>query len=242
MAYAVGLIATDGCLSSDRKTVTQTSADIDLLETYKSCLGSEAPIGRSTAAFRVQICDVGFYDWLVSLGLTQRKSLTLRAVSVPDAVFLDFTRGLLDGDGSVKTPTVVPNPMRYPGRLYQQLRVQFNSASEQHLVWLRERLNLHLEIGGWLGTHPRAGKHTMYSLRYAKHESMALLRALYRDPAAPRLERKWTIWNEFITNGRPTRIWTDRRSDGTGRHSGLKHPWAKAREGSNPSSGTDLGG
>jgi DeoR-like helix-turn-helix domain len=37
IAYAVGLITTDGNLSSDGRHLSITSADIDLLETIRSC-------------------------------------------------------------------------------------------------------------------------------------------------------------------------------------------------------------
>ena len=79
LAYAVGLIATDGCLSKDGKTVTQVSKDADLIEIFKQCIGSQAPIAWNRRAFRVQISDVGLYTWLQGLGLTTRKSLTLVA-------------------------------------------------------------------------------------------------------------------------------------------------------------------
>jgi hypothetical protein len=216
LAYAVGLIATDGCLSKDRKTVAQTSKDIDLLRTLNACLGRDAPIGRNSSAFRVQICDVGLYRWLESIGLTPRKSLTLGAVAVPDRVFIDFVRGLLDGDGSIIYTTVVPNPSRYPLHTYPRLRVQFLSASEEHITWLRARLLSLLGLKGWVAVRAAVGAHVpLYALRYSKHESITLLRRLYEDEAAPRLERKWRIWNDFVSNARQTRIWTDRRSSRT---------------------------
>ena len=228
-------------MSSDRKTVVQTSKDVDLLETFNACLGKSAPIRPNQRAFRVQIVDVALYRWLESLGLTQRKSLTLGEIAVPNDVFVHFVGGLLDGDGSVLYTTVVPNPRQYPLHTYPRLRVQFLSASEPHLTWLRSRLRGVYDLHGWMTVRPPAGNRVpLYTLRYSKHESIRLLGELYADPSAPRLERKWRIWNDFTSNGRETRIWTSRRSDGTGRHSGLKHPWAQAREGSNPSSGTDL--
>lgn len=213
LAYAVGLIATDGCLSGDRKTVAQVSKDRDLLETFKRCVGSDALIGRNRGAYRVQVVDVGLYRWLESLGLTQRKSLTLAAVDVPDHVFLDFTRGLLDGDGSVKVNMVVPNPRTYPYHTYQRLRVEFHSASEAHLIWLRAEIKRLLDLRGWSTVRPQNRHHPMYLLRYSKHESIALLSELYRDPQAPRLHRKWATWNDFITNGKPTRMWSRRSGE-----------------------------
>ena len=198
LAYAVGLVATDGCLSNDGKTVIQTSKDRPVLEVFKDCIGSSAPITWNQRAFRVQVTDVGFYLWLQGLGLTPRKSLTLGPVRVPGRLFLDFTRGLLDGDGSVMTPTVIPNPKRYPRHVYQQLRVLFHSASASHLVWLRTELMRHLQISGWMTSRMGPGRGApLHVLRYSKHESITLLGALYRDHDAPRLERKWRVWNEF---------------------------------------------
>lgn len=212
LAYAVGLIATDGCLSGDRKTVAQVSKDYDLLETFKACIRSEARIVWSQRAYRVQVTDVGLYRWLQSIGLTQRKSLTLGSVAVPDEVFLDFVRGLLDGDGSIKVSVVVPNPRVYPLHTYQRLRVEFHSASERHLVWLRGELQRRLGLRGWATVRPK-DPNPMYLLRYSKHESMRLLSELYRDPSAPRLHRKWIKWNDFLTKRRPTRIWSRRSGE-----------------------------
>lgn len=238
LAYAVGLIATDGCLSNNAKTVTQVSKDLDLLETFQRCLGTRAKVSWNQRAYRVQICDVGLYVWLESIGLTPRKSLTLSSVSVPNRLFADFVRGLMDGDGSIKYSVVVPNPRDYPLHTYPRLRVEFCSASEAHLVWLRGKLRELYSLVGWM-TSRDARPNPLFVLRYSKHESIRLLSELYRDPSAPRLDRKWRIWVAFSSTARPTRIWTSRRSDETGKHSGLKHPWAHALEGSTPSSGTD---
>ncbi len=58
----------------------------------------------------MQIADVRFWDWLVGIGLRPRTSLALGPLAVPDPVFIDFARGLLDGDGTVRTSLVAPNP------------------------------------------------------------------------------------------------------------------------------------
>jgi hypothetical protein len=45
MAYALGLAATDGCLSRDRRHVTFDSNDRELVQTFLLCVGrSEARI------------------------------------------------------------------------------------------------------------------------------------------------------------------------------------------------------
>lgn len=90
MAYVVGLLATDGCLSKDRRHIVLTSTDLELVESYLHILGR--PIRyqvarrrkRKKRAYYAQFSDVVFYDWLLSVGLHPRKSLTLGAIAVPD--------------------------------------------------------------------------------------------------------------------------------------------------------------
>ena len=80
LAYAVGLIATDGCLAQDRCHLTLTSKDIDLLETVRRCLGITARITLSTnprPCYRLQWGDVVFHRWLTEIGLMPAKSLRL---------------------------------------------------------------------------------------------------------------------------------------------------------------------
>jgi hypothetical protein len=197
-AYAIGLIATDGSLTGG-KTVAQFSKDRDLLETFRACVGTQAPIRPNRGAYRVQIVDARFYRWLIDIGITPRKSLSLGALAVPERVLIDVTRGLLDGDGSIAISTVVPNPRRYPNHTYRRLLVRFFSASPRHLEWLREALTRHLDIRGWIGVTSARRMNSLYELRYSKVASLTLLQALYCDAEAPRLERKWLKWLRWLS-------------------------------------------
>src|SRR5262245_6872784 len=70
LAYAVGLIATDGNLSPDGRHMTVVSKDYDLLETLRACLGLNNAItnhSKLTIAYRIQWGDRQFYDWLQSI-------------------------------------------------------------------------------------------------------------------------------------------------------------------------------
>lgn len=101
MAYAVGLIATDGCLFNDGRHIDFTSQDYQLTETFRQCLNLHVIIGRKGNAYRVEFGDVLFYRWLQEIGLTPRKSLTIKKILVPAEYFFDFLRGCFDGDGSI---------------------------------------------------------------------------------------------------------------------------------------------
>jgi hypothetical protein len=106
MAYAVGLIATDGCLIERGRSIAFVSQDAQLVDTLLHCLGREpryrvdrTRLGREV--YRFQIKDAVLYRWLEQAGLTPRKSLTLGALHVPHAFLAHLVRGLLDGDGSI---------------------------------------------------------------------------------------------------------------------------------------------
>jgi hypothetical protein len=109
LAWAVGLIATDGNLSRDGRRLAVVPADYDLLEPLKHCLVLDNRItdnhncGRRY--YRLQWSDKLLYDALVRIGLHPAKSLTLGPLVIPDARFADFFRGCIDGDGSIVTYT-----------------------------------------------------------------------------------------------------------------------------------------
>ncbi len=76
-------------------------------------------------AWQVQFGDVELYRWLESVGLTQRKSLTLGPIAVPDEFFSDLVRGLLDGDGSILNFVHGPTKRTYPAYRYERLWIPF---------------------------------------------------------------------------------------------------------------------
>src|SRR5437867_8276892 len=101
IAYAVGLLATNGNLSPDGRHISVSSAEREVLETFLRCVDRRAKIGTVKGGFgthglRVQIGDVGLHRWLQSIGLTPRKSLTLGSINGPDDVVAHVLRGLLD--------------------------------------------------------------------------------------------------------------------------------------------------
>ncbi len=81
--------------------------------------------------------------------------------------------------------------------MYERLWVYFNSASRAHLEWLGARVEARLGIRGYLSNQVQNGKRDFFRLKYGKHGSIALLRAMYPDDEVPRLLRKWKIWNGY---------------------------------------------
>jgi len=203
LAYAVGLLATDGC-QTDGRHIAFPSADRELVEILLRCLGKNNKIAPSPTrtggvCYRTQFGDVLFCRWLLTVGVTPRKSLTLGALNVPEQYLLECARGLLDGDGDITNFVHAPTKKTYPNYRYERIVVGFNSASRTHLEWLRRGLEPHVGAPGWLGIRPAtAERHEFFTLRYGKRDGLRLLSLLYRDPTVPRLERKHRIWWSYL--------------------------------------------
>lgn len=214
IAYAVGLMATDGCLSKSGRHLWFVSADRDLCETLMRCIGHTVKILMDGNAYRIALGDVELYRFLVDAGLTPRKSLTLGPIAAPDELLVPLARGLLDGDGSIVRQRVTPNPKRYPLHTYDQLSVVFRSASQQHITWLKDALARVVRVRGAVMFEVMRSGNSLYTLKFGKHASIELLERIYEDPSSPRLERKWRVWEAYRRDPPKTRIWK-RRSDGT---------------------------
>ncbi|MBU2219848.1 hypothetical protein KJ665_01765, partial [Patescibacteria group bacterium] len=75
-AYAIGLIATDGNLSSDGRHIVFTSKDADLIDNFQKSLEINYHIGKKSSGsqrekkyFVIQIGSILFYKFLLSIGL-----------------------------------------------------------------------------------------------------------------------------------------------------------------------------
>jgi hypothetical protein len=199
LAYAVGLITADGNLSPDGRHITFISADRELHETYKRCLDISnrtcQHAGGHGSAFKTVFSDVVFYRWLLEIGLMPAKSLRLDKIDVPDEYYADFTRGFLDGDGSIIVYLDTYNARKHRNEkyVYWRLYVQLSSGSRPFLVWMQNTLGRLVEVGGYI-----VASGGVCSLRYAKRDSLRLLRWLYYDTDVPCLERKRARFCDFL--------------------------------------------
>lgn len=187
-AYAVGLLATDGCLSGTKRHVIFVSKDLEQIENFLKALKIvDIKIGKTfsgynkSMAYRVQFGDVLFYNFLVSIGITPAKSKTIGEVKIPDKYFFDFLRGCLDGDGtffSYWDPRWRSSFMFY---------TEFISASKKHIMWLQAKISKKIGIRGHV---TGGGKHIIYHLKFAKSDSRLLLKKMYYKENVTCLQRK----------------------------------------------------
>src|ERR1051326_5173088 len=187
LAYATGLIATDGCLSNDGRHIDLTSKDTEQLRNFMHCIGRKIKIRSKKSSFalkgitHVQFGDVMLYKFFLEIGLTPRKTKTMHRLAVPEKYFFDFLRGHHDGDGSFYSYF---DP-RWPSSFMFYL--QFISASRLHIEWIREELR---ELLGVEGHVTNSKKSCVIQLKYAKTESLKILQRMYPRPDVMCLSRK----------------------------------------------------
>lgn len=185
-AYAIGLITSDGCLSKDGRHIDFTSKDLDQIQTFMKILNLKNKVGLKYSGhsnkkyFRIQIGNVKFYRFLLTIGLTPAKSKTLGELKIPKRFFIDFLRGCLDGDGytfSYWDPRWKSSFMLYTGLV---------SASKVFLDWIYKEIDIKYRLKGKIT--PTNGA---YQLRYAKVASIKLLSKIYYKKDLFCLKRKY---------------------------------------------------
>lgn len=186
LAYTVGLIATDGCLSSSGLLIDLTSKDREQLLNFSKCLGRDFTIGTKLngtghECLRIQFKNRLFYDFLLSVGLTPKKSLTMGEIFVPGEYFFDFLRGCFDGDGTFYSywdPRWRSSHMFY---------VAFASGSRAHIEWLQYEIEKRAGVRGHIAEGITS---SALQLRYAKKESLEIINKMYYNPDVICLSRK----------------------------------------------------
>jgi len=196
-AYVVGLIATDGNLSSDGRHVHFTSKDAELTDLFKKGLNLSNTIGKKSNGrfpsekkyYVIQFGDVIFYRFLMDIGLMPCKSKKLGEIKMPHEFFYHFLRGCIDGDGNI-------HEFKHPESQWPQLRIRLVSASYPFLVWIKS-ITTKVGIKGYYGS----AQPGIYVLEFAKGDSIKLINLIYKDKENYFLERKFKIASKYLLAG-----------------------------------------
>lgn len=194
-AYLIGIIATDGNLSSDERHIVITSKDRKLLEDIRESFSLPTKIGMKANGSSpekkysvLQIGDKHFYNFLLSIGLTPNKSKTLGRLIIPKKYFPHFLRGCVDGDGNIDIYS-------HKESTHKQLRIRLASASYEFLNWIAKEIQQNYDsVGGWIYSPKNKSWHV---LTYGKKDSVRILKILYKNKTLF-LERKFIQAEQFI--------------------------------------------
>ena len=207
MAYLLGYIFTDGCLTRAGKQayrVTISSIDREHLEKLASILGTEVRIAKriqSKKGFsgvqdriihQLEFTRPRMIKDLCRLGLTERKSLILGFPEVPERCLREFVRGCWDGDGSI-----------YVEERDKRLVAKLGMGSRKFISGIRDRL-VPLGLGKLTiyvrEPHEKQGrKNPHYMLVIFGQYAVKFCEWLYNDtPYALCLRRKRLVYERHI--------------------------------------------
>ncbi len=177
LAYVVGVIATDGNLSPDLRHIHITSKDYEMVINCRKCLNIDNKIGKKARGgskekkyYVLQFGDINFFNFLLELGITPRKSKTISELNIPPKYFAHFFRGCIDGDGSISIS-------KHPESKHPQYKLRLCSASKSFLNWILKLCKLTFGITG--GSISKGKKSSVYTLTFAKSDSIKILRMIY---------------------------------------------------------------
>lgn len=188
MAYILGLIYADGCLTSGpgchRVNITLHIDDGYLLQDILNELDCSNGVYIADNKSSMQISSMVIEKDLTEIGLTPKKSLTIEFPDVPKKYIPHFIRGVLDGDGSITHNNTRPRISIYSGSydfldkmdsiISEYLQVPHKSphkvTGENTCVIRYDGLNC-LDLGKWIYKDADMKLARKYK-RYTKHEEI----------------------------------------------------------------------
>lgn len=188
LAYAVGLLASDGNLSPSGRHINLTSKDKEQIKNFQKCIGRAVTVSLKNSGhtekkkyYHAQFGDITFYRWLEGIGLSPNKSKTLGTLEIPDEYFFDFLRGVWDGDGCIYAFWDKRWKSSY---MYY---IAFASSSINFLNWMQRRIIKSANVNG----HITTGRRGAYQLKFAKKETKIIFEKMFPTSTVPHLKRKF---------------------------------------------------
>lgn len=173
--HLVGLITSDGNLSEDGRHINITSKDYAFLCDFRNVYRLANKIGvknknKVNQAYHICFSNVGFYSFLLSIGLSPNKSLSQKELFVPKDYFHDFLRGLVDGDGSIQR-------WLHKSNRGEQWTLRVASGSEAFLEWLKDEIEKIFKVRGKI--YQENKRATSFRLKYGKLAAKTILKNCY---------------------------------------------------------------
>lgn len=198
MAYVLGFIFADGniiCTKRNTWFLSIQITDKEILEKIKEVMKSSHIIAerkkveKHKQLYRLQIGSKDICEDLSNLGITERKSKTMKMPTVPKKYFPDFLRGYFDGDGGIWIG--LKNKSQNTESF--TLSTYFTSGSKEFLISLKNILVHYGVIGGSLVKKKRG-----FDLKYSVKNSLILCKIMYNSKCSLFLSRKREKFDKYI--------------------------------------------
>ena len=224
--YVVGIITSDGNLSKDGRHINITMNDVNLLLDIKRALSLKNKISYKQSGYKqgsycsyIQFGSVEFYQFLNGVGLTPNKSLSLGKLKIEKKYFVDFLRGVIDGDGCIRR-------WMHPTNKTEQWALEVTSYAKVFSEWLYYEISEQFMVRGAIFQRiDKRRNKKAYDIKFGKMAAREILTACYYKNYLA-LSRKAKLAQECISSYRGwTKSFTVKnicRDGGIGRRYGLK--------------------
>lgn len=199
-AYWLGVMYADGNVSTNNKNSTGrivlSSTDKNWLIDFSKHIDYTGPIREEVhkkfkkSVWKITIDSRKMYDDLVKLGCVPRKSLIIEFPNINKDLYNHFIRGYFDGDGSV---TICKN---LKDSNWKILKASICSGSEKFIDQLSKILPIK-------NKRYYKGKR-IFEIKMSLNDSVSLYNFMYKNSTVF-LERKYSKFNEYLSNYQPRR-------------------------------------
>jgi hypothetical protein len=212
MAYALGVLATDGAVG--RYRVVLSSTDLELVEKLRGLIGSDHDITQMPARgwsrkpqYRLSVSSLKYVNALAALGVVPAKSLILRFPKMPQECVRHFLRGCWDGDGSffldksrtshsVLIASIVSGSKRFIEGIVQAL----SQAGIHKLIRWKYRGRRYVRVCDLITVHiSKRGKNPAYYIKLSGRNAIAFGKLIYDSvPESMYLKRKFEVFRSAL--------------------------------------------
>jgi len=201
MAYILGFIYADGCITNNSLRIVIQKKDKNLLEIIKKEIGANTTIhdevrtlnNKQFYSSALIIKSVKIIEDLIKLGVVENKSLVIHFPQIPSEYILDFIRGYFDGDGSVGIQ--YPSNSKGVKTSTAQIRTRICSGSKDFLVDMRDIL---FDKYNLRNVTVYKCKTNLYEIAYSTKNSIEIYNLFYQNPKCLFLQRKKDSFDKFI--------------------------------------------
>lgn len=194
-AYIFGWVMSDGCLRREGRNknafaVRICSNDFEIIEWLhdRLCVGNQI-YKQGKNGFQIKYRNKESIEFMMSCGLKERKSLSMKFPDIPNEVVWSFIRGYFDGAGSIVLKTNRHNT-------YGQ--ASFTSGSVEFLKTLQDKLRL-FEVESHLYKDGRTTNGVCCLKVTKRWELEKLFSLMYpTDCHDARLERKYNKFKLYL--------------------------------------------